>query len=69
MLELDRLGVAGLAVLSSEFEAAAEAWAAVHGYDAARVLVPHPVQPRTDEEMRAMAETVVEPILALLAPG
>ena len=66
MLELDRRGVAGVAVLSSAFEPAAEAWTTMHGYDAARVFVAHPVQPRTDEEMRALADEAVETVVALL---
>ena len=63
---VDRRGVAGVAVCSSEFEPAVAAWTALHGFDAAAAFVPHPVQPRSDEEMRAMAEAAVEGILAAL---
>ena len=69
MLELDRRGVAGVAVLSSEFEPAAQAWTAMNGFDAGRVFVAHPIQPRTDEEMRALADEAVERVVALLEGG
>jgi hypothetical protein len=36
------------------------------GTDPAYVFVPHPVQDRTDEEMRQMADQHLDAILALL---
>jgi hypothetical protein len=36
------------------------------GTDPAYVFVPHPVQDRTDDEMRQMADQHLEAILALL---
>jgi hypothetical protein len=55
-------------VASSEFEDAAEAQARALGLpEVARVLVPHPIQDASDDEMRAKADAVVEELLAKLA--
>jgi hypothetical protein len=61
--DLERRGVVGVFVASTEFTEAAESQAASLGFDAARVFVPHPIQDRTDDELRALADAAVEPIL------
>ena len=49
---------------SSVFADAAEAQAEALGApDARRVLVPHPVQDRTDDELRAMAREAVDDLV------
>ena len=53
-------------VASSEFVDAAEAQATALGFDAARVFVAHPIQDRTDDEMRALADTALDEIVAAL---
>ena len=53
-------------VASEEFVQAAAAQAAALGTDIARVFVPHPIQDRTDDEMRALADAYVDQILACL---
>ena len=65
--DLESRGLPGVFVASSEFEEAADAQAKALGFDAARVFVPHPVQDRTDDEMRAMAAGLADELLALLA--
>jgi len=60
---LEALGVVGVAVASSEFRQAAAAQNASLGYDPAVVFVPHPIQDRTDDEIRALADEALEPIL------
>lgn len=69
MLELDRRGVPGVAVFSSEFRPAVEAWRALHGFDAGALYLAHPIQPRSDEQMRAMAEQAADGIVAMLGGG
>ena len=64
--DLEVRGVPGVFVASSEFVEAAEAQAVALGVPAARVFVPHPIQDRTDEEMRALADAVVDDVLAAL---
>jgi alkanesulfonate monooxygenase SsuD/methylene tetrahydromethanopterin reductase-like flavin-dependent oxidoreductase (luciferase family) len=53
-------------VATTEFIDAAAVQAKALGTDPAYVFVPHPVQDRTDEEMRRMADEHLEAILALL---
>ena len=60
-------GRPGVLVASSVFaDAATEQAAALGAPDARRVLVPHPVQDRTDEELRAMARAVVQDVHAAI---
>ena len=53
-------------VASSGFVDAAEVQATALGFDAARVFVDHPIQDRTDDEMRALARTAVDELVASL---
>jgi hypothetical protein len=53
-------------VASAEFIEAAAAQAAALGADPARVFVPHPIQDRTDDEMRTLADGCVDEILGRL---
>ena len=64
--ELESRGVPGVFVASTEFVGAAESQAKALGLDARRVFVPHPIQDRTDDEMRALAEGVVDEVIACL---
>ncbi len=52
-----------MVVASAEFAAAAAAQARSLGADPACVFVPHPIQDRTDGEIRALAEAAAEDIL------
>ena len=61
--DLERRGVPGVFVASSEFVDAAEAQARALGFDAARVFVAHPIQDRTDEEMTALADAAVDEVV------
>ena len=53
-------------VASSEFEAAAAAQTRSLGIEVARVFVAHPIQDRTDDEMRELAEAAFDEIVAAL---
>jgi hypothetical protein len=55
IVDLEGRGVAGVYVASTEFRQAGESQAKALGYDPAAVFVPHPIQDRTDDEMRAIA--------------
>lgn len=57
-------------VASAEFTIAAATQAAALGFDdVARVFVPHPIQDRTDDEMRALADAAFDEIVqAVTAP-
>ena len=64
--ELEGLGLPGVFVASKEFASAATAQASALGFEPARVFVPHPIQDRTDDEMRALAEAALSEVLAQL---
>lgn len=64
--DLEAAGVPGVFVASSEFVAAAAAQSRALGFEAARVFVPHPIQDRTDDEMRALADAAADEIVARL---
>jgi len=54
-------------VASTEFISAAEAQSKALGFDPAVVFIPHPIQDRTDDEIRALADSAFEEILAQLS--
>ena len=55
-----------MGVATTEFVDAAAVQSKALGTDPAYVFVPHPVQDRTDDEMRKMADDHLEAILAIL---
>ena len=65
--DLELRGVPGVFVASAEFVQAADAQSTSLGFPTvARVFVPHPIQDRTDDEMRAYADAAFEEIVATL---
>ena len=63
--DLELRGVPGVFVASSEFVQAAEAQSTSLGFASiARVFTPHPIQDRTDAEMRAYAEAAYTQVVA-----
>ena len=70
IVDLERRGLPSVFVASAEFVQAAEAQAGALGFPTlARVFVPHPIQDRTDDEMRAYADAAFEEIVAQLVAG
>ena len=67
IVDLEIRGVPAVFIASREFVAASEAQARALGLDAAGVFVPHPIQDRTDDEMRALADSVVDQVLAAIS--
>lgn len=54
-------------IASSEFEQAATAQAEALGLPEVRhIIVPHPIQDATDDEMRAKADAIVDAVVAAL---
>ena len=66
IVDLEGRGVPGVFIASSEFDDAAKAQALALGVTPHWVLVPHPIQDRTDDEMRALADDAVVEILRAL---
>jgi hypothetical protein len=61
--DLEARGVPSMFVASSQFVQAADAQSRALGLDVARVFVPHPIQDRTDEEMREYADQAYAEVL------
>ena len=64
--DLESRGLPGVFVASSEFVEAAAAQARAIGFEPAVVFVAHPIQDRTDDEIRALADGALDAILAAL---
>ena len=65
--DLEGRGIPAVFVASTEFVEAAAAQVRSIGLDVARVFVPHPIQDRTDDEMRALADAALDEILRALS--
>jgi hypothetical protein len=66
-VNLEAAGVPMVFIASSEFVEAADAQSRALGADPARVFVAHPIQDRTDDELRALADVAIAEILQALA--
>jgi hypothetical protein len=66
-VNLEAAGVPMVFVASTEFIEAADAQSRSLGADPARVFVAHPIQDRTDDELRALADLALAEILETLA--
>jgi hypothetical protein len=62
-VNLEALGVPTVFVASTEFVDAADAQSVALGADPARVFVAHPIQDRTDDEIRALADAAVDGVV------
>ena len=56
----------GVFIASDVFVDAAVAQSASLGIEPARLFVAHPIQDRTDDEMRALADTAIDALIARL---
>jgi hypothetical protein len=64
---LDRRGIAGCAIATEALQPAAAAQARALGIDPAVVWVPHPIQNRTAEELEAIADGVIDEVIASIS--
>ena len=53
-------------IATTEFIDAAAAQGEALGFDPAMIFVPHPIQDRTDDEMREIADAAVDALIAKL---
>ena len=65
--DLERRGLPGVFVASDPFKTAAEAQSTALGFDPARLFVAHPIQDRTDNEMRDLADQAVDQLVAAIS--
>jgi alkanesulfonate monooxygenase SsuD/methylene tetrahydromethanopterin reductase-like flavin-dependent oxidoreductase (luciferase family) len=66
MANLEARGIPTVGVATTEFIDGAAAQAKALGTDPALVFIPHPVQDRTDDELRQLADEHFEAIVTLL---
>ena len=65
IVDIERRGIPAVFVASAEFLTAADVQSQSLGFpDVARVFTPHPIQDRTDDEMRAYADAALDEIVA-----
>ena len=64
--DLDLRGLPGVSVLTTEFHEAFAKQCAAIGFDGASLYVPHPMQNRTRDELRAFADASVADVLRAL---
>jgi hypothetical protein len=70
IVDLETRGVPSVFVASTEFIDAADTQARALGFDdVARVFVPHPIQDRTDDEIRALADAAFDEIVRAVEGG
>jgi hypothetical protein len=70
VISFEEAGKPSVLAASSVFADAATMQAEALGApDARRVLVPHPVQDRTDDELRAMARDAVDDLVRAISAG
>jgi len=65
MAELEARGIPTVGVATTEFIEGAKAQAKSLGTDPALVFIPHPVQDRTDDELRRLADEHFDAIVKL----
>ena len=66
IVDLEGRGVPGVFLATVEFEDGAAVQARALGADPAALFVPHPIQDRSDDELRALADEAIDRIVAAL---
>ena len=66
MNELDRLGVPGVFLVTTEFKDAAAVQAKALGFNPGIYWMPHPIQNRTSEELKKMAVEAYSGIISMI---
>ena len=65
IVDIEKRGVPAVFVASAEFVSAADVQSkSLSVPEVARVFTPHPIQDRTDDEMRAYADAALDEIVA-----
>ena len=65
-MNFDSRGIPGISVVTTGFTDAVEAQSKALGFDPAVLYVPHPIQNRTADELKKIADDSVEPALRML---
>jgi len=65
-MNFDSRGIPGVSVVTTGFTDAVETQSKALGFEPAVLFVPHPIQNRTADELKKIADDAVEPALRLL---
>ena len=65
-MNLDARGIPGISVVTTGFTDSVTAQSKALGFEPAVLFVPHPIQNRTADELRKIADDAVAPALRLL---
>ena len=65
-MNFDSRGIPGVSVVTTGFTDAVEVQSSALGFEPAVVFTPHPIQNRTADELKKIADDAVEPVLKLL---
>ena len=65
-MNLDGRGIPGISVVTTGFTDAVAVQSKALGFDPAILYVPHPIQNRTPDELKKIADDAVEQALRLL---
>ena len=68
-MNLDGHGIPGISIVTTGFTDAIEAQSKALGFEPGVVYVPHPIQNRTPDELKKIADDIVEPALKMLQSG
>ena len=65
--DLEGRGIPGVGLATTEFVQAAASQSKSLGFDPALVFVAHPIQDRSDDELRALADQALDQLLKALS--
>jgi hypothetical protein len=65
-MNFDGRGIPGVSVVTTGFTDAVELQSKALGFEPAIVYVPHPIQNRTADELKRIADDAIEPALRML---
>jgi hypothetical protein len=65
-MNFDIRGIPGISVVTAGFTDAVAVQSKALGFEPAILYVPHPIQNRTADELKKIADDVVEPALRML---
>lgn len=68
-MNFDERGIPGVSVVTTGFTDAVEVQSRALGFEPAVVFTPHPIQNRTADELKKIADDAIEPVLKLLTAG
>ena len=65
-MNFDSRGIPGISVVTTGFTDAVEKQSKALGFEPAILYVPHPIQNRTADELKRIADDTIEPALRML---